>query len=53
MITAKFADHTPLHRLAGQLARSRVDLAPSTLGGWVAQAADLLSPLYDLMRRRL
>ncbi len=52
-ITAKFADHTPLHRLAGQLARSGVDLAPSTLGGWLAAAAKLLTPLYLLMKQRL
>jgi transposase len=52
-ITAKFADHTPLHRLAGQLHRSGVSVARSTLGDWLASAADLLTPLYDLMHRRL
>jgi transposase len=52
-ITAKFADHTPLHRLAGQLARSGVKIARSTLGGWMAQAADLLFPLVALMHQRL
>jgi transposase len=53
VITAKFADHTPLHRLAGQLARSGVTVARSTLGDWLAQAADLLDPLYQLMHQRL
>ena len=53
VITAKFADHTPLHRLAGQLARSGVVIARSTLGDWLGAAADLLSPLYLLMKRRL
>lgn len=53
VITAKFADHTPLHRLAGQLSRSGVDIAPSTLGGWVSAAAKLLDPLCQLMHRRL
>ena len=42
VITAKFADHVPVHRLAGQLARSGVTIARSTLGDWLAQAADLL-----------
>jgi transposase len=51
--TAKFADHVPLHRLAGQLSRSGVGIAPSTLGDWLAGAADLLDPLYELMHRRL
>jgi transposase len=53
VITAKFADHVPLHRLAGQLGRSGVSLACSTLGDWLAQAADLLTPLYQLMHQRL
>jgi transposase len=53
VITAKFADHTPLHRLAGQLGRSGVAVARATLGDWLARAADLLTPLYGLMHRRL
>ena len=53
VITAKFADHTPLYRQAGQLARSGVAVACSTLGDWLAQAADLLEPLYGLMHQRL
>jgi transposase len=53
VITAKFADHTPLHRLAGQLARADVSVARATLGDWLAQAADLFTPLYDLMHQRL
>lgn len=52
-ITAKFADHVPLHRLAGQLGRSGVTVARSTLGDWLRQAADLMRPLYRLMHRRL
>jgi transposase len=52
-VTAKFADHVPLHRLAGQLARSGVKIARSTLGDWLAGAADLLTPLYLLMHQRL
>jgi len=52
-IVAKFADHTPLHRLAGQLARSGVPIARSTLGDWVAGAATLLEPLVGVMHQRL
>jgi transposase len=52
-ITAKFADHVPLHRLAGQLARSGVQIAVSTLGDWMAAAAQLLTPLVLLMHQRL
>jgi transposase len=53
VLTAKFADHCPLHRLAGQLARSGVALSPATLGDWTAGAAALLAPLYRLMQERL
>jgi transposase len=52
-ITAKLADHIPLHRLAGQLARAGVAVARSTLGDWLAQAAELLEPLSRLMHQRL
>jgi transposase len=49
VVTAKFADHVPVHRLAGQLSRSGVAVARSTLGDWLAQAAELLNPLVQLM----
>lgn len=53
VLTSKFADHLPLHRLAGIIARSGVKIARSTLGGWVARSAELMRPLYDLMHRRI
>ena len=53
VVTAKFADHTPMHRLAGQLARSGVTIASSTLGDWLFRASELLTPLYELMHTRL
>src|SRR5262245_23489441 len=49
VIVSKFADHLPLYRQAGIFARQGVDLPPSTLGGWIAAAADLLKPLVDRM----
>jgi transposase len=52
VVTAKFADHVPVHRLAGQLARSGATIPRSTLGDWLAQAANLLTPLHQLMHRR-
>jgi transposase len=53
VIVAKFADHTPVHRLAGQLSRCGLTLSRSTLGDWLAQAAGLARPLYELMHQRL
>ncbi|VTT98811.1 TnpC protein OS=Planctomyces maris DSM 8797 GN=PM8797T_10669 PE=4 SV=1: zf-IS66: DDE_Tnp_IS66 [Gemmataceae bacterium] len=53
VVTAKFADHVPVYRLAGQLARSGVTIASSTLGDWLLGASELLTPLYELMHTRL
>jgi transposase len=53
VVIAKFADHIPVHRLVGQLARSGVTIPRSTLGDWLARAADLLTPLKELMHKRL
>jgi len=53
VVTAKFADHVPVHRLAGQLSRSGVTIARSTLGDWLSRASELLTPLHQLMHRRL
>ena len=52
-LTAKYADHLPLHRLAGVIARSGVTVSTSTLGDWVRQAAGLLTPLCQWMHRRV
>jgi transposase len=49
VVVSKFADHLPLYRQVGILARHGVDLSPSTLGGWVAAAADLLRPIVVRM----
>lgn len=48
---SKFSDHAPLYRQEGMLARSGLDLSRSTLCNWLAEGADLITPLVDLMRR--
>jgi transposase len=53
LVTCKYADHLPLHRLEGIVARSGVRLPRSTLCDWMASAAALLGPLVALMRERL
>jgi transposase len=53
VLTSKFADHLPLSRQEGIIARSGVKVSENTLGDWVRQAAALLKPLRDLMHRRL
>src|SRR5829696_9124044 len=49
VVVSKFADHQPLYRQSGILGRHGVDVPRSTLGGWIAAAADLLKPLVGRM----
>jgi transposase len=53
LLTCKYADHLPLHRQVGIVARSGIRLSRSTLCDWMASAAALLGPLVALMRARL
>lgn len=53
IVVSKYADHLPLHRLEGILARHGAEISRSTMCGWVAAAADLLEPLYDRIVERL
>lgn len=45
VVIAKYADHLPLERQSTMYAREGVDLSPSTMCDWVAQAAFHLTPL--------
>ena len=53
VLVAKYADHLPLYRQAGIYARDGVDLDRSTLADWVGQAAWLLAPLVEGIRRHV
>jgi transposase len=50
---SKFCDHIPLNRQSGMFARQGLDLAPSTLGGWMGSAAKLTESLVDVMIERV
>jgi len=50
VIVAKTADHLPLHRQEKIFERDGVDISRKTMGGWLAQCADLLKPLYGSMK---
>jgi transposase len=52
-ITSKYSDHLPLYRLEDIYARHGVVLSRATLCGWMARSAELLTPLYDLMVKRV
>jgi transposase len=51
LVTSKFRDAVPVYRQSQILERSGIRLAPSTLGDWVAAAADLAEPLWKALRR--
>jgi len=51
VVVAKYADHTPLYRQAGIYRRAGIELDRATLASWVREAAALLQPLSDALRR--
>jgi transposase len=51
VLVAKYADHVPLYRQSGIYRRTGIELDRSTLAGWVAQSARLLSPLARAIGR--
>jgi transposase len=53
VIVAKWADHQPLHRQEKMFARHGIEISRKTMGGWLKQSADLLAPLYQLMKKEL
>ncbi len=52
-ITGKYCDHLPLYRLEDVFARHGAELSRATMCGWMRQSAELVLPLYDLLKRRV
>jgi transposase len=52
-ITSKYGDHLPLYRLEDIFARHGVELSRATLCGWMASSAELLTPLFNEMVKRV
>ncbi len=46
VVVEKYMDHLPVYRQVQRYKREGIPLARSTLEGWVAQVADLLTPLH-------
>lgn len=53
VVTSKFGDYLPLHRLQHIFARQGFELARSTMCLWLADVARLVRPLYDRMVQRV
>jgi transposase len=53
VIVSKLVDHLPLYRQEQRYARQGFSIARSTLCGWLAEAADVLTPLWQLLKERV
>ena len=51
IITAKFADHLPLYRIAEGMERQGVKISRKLLSQWVIRCGMALKPLYEVMVR--
>jgi len=49
---SKYGDHLPLHRQESIFARQGVELSRKTMCDWMRQCAELVTPLFDLMKDR-
>ncbi len=49
---SKYGDHLPLNRQESIFARQGVELSRKTMCDWMRQCAELVNPLYELMRKR-
>jgi transposase len=50
---SKYGDHLPLHRQEEIFQRQGVELPRQTLCDWMREAAELVSPLYELMKQQV
>jgi transposase len=50
---SKYGDHLPLHRQEAIFQRQGVELSRQTMADWMRACADLVSPLYELMKQRV
>ncbi len=53
VIVSKYSDHCPLYRMEDIFARHGVSISRSTMCDWMAQSAEILNPLYELMKKRV
>jgi transposase len=53
VIVSKLADHLPLHRQQKMFERHGVHISRKSMCGWMAQCADLLTPLYAAAKQVL
>jgi transposase len=53
ILISKFVDHLPIYRQLQIFKRQDVRLSKSTIDGWVSAVCDLLSPLYESIKKQI
>ena len=53
VLLSKYLDHLPLHRIASQFKRWGVEVAETTMIGWIAAVFDLLGPIQRAMEHEI
>jgi transposase len=53
VVVNKYSDHMPLHRQERMFEREGVRLSRSTMGDWMGRCAELVNPLYELMKEKV
>lgn len=53
VIVSKLVDHLPVYRQEQRYARQGFPIARSTLCGWLAEAADVLTPLWQALKEQV
>ena len=49
----KYADHLPLYRQIERFKRSGITIAPSTMSDWISASCELISPLYEVLKKKV
>jgi transposase len=52
-IIDKYCDHLPVYRQIERFKREGVTLSSSTVGDWIGGTCELLSPLYDTLKKEI
>ena len=49
----KYVDHLPLHRQMQRFERAGVKIPYATLSGWVSETCNLITPLYEALKKEV
>lgn len=53
IVVNKYCDHLPLYRQGKMFERAGVKIADSTLGEWLHTSVELLTPLYEALKKQV